>query len=149
MKLTNQKRLAAEIMKVGRTRVWIDPERLEDVEVITRGEVRKLIHEGVIKARPEQGVSRARAKSRHMKLKRGLRRGFGSRKGTKTARSPRKEMWEKEIRAIRKHLRNLVDRRVIQRTAYRRLYLLAKGNMFEDVGQVDQYVETHRLARRR
>jgi len=149
LKLTNQKRLAAEIMKAGRTRVWIDPERIEDVEVITRDEVRKLIHEGVIKARPEGGVSRARARARRMKLKRGLGSGYGSRKGKKTARNPRKKMWEKEIRAIRKHLRELVDRRIIQRSAYRRLYLLAKGNILKDIGQVDQYIEAHRLTRRR
>lgn len=149
MKLTNQKRLAADIMKVGRTRVWINPERIEDVEVITRNEIRKLIHDGVIKALPEKGVSRSRARVRHAKLKRGLKSGYGSRKGMKTARNPRKEMWEKKIRAIRKHLRELVDRRIVQRSTYRRLYLLAKGNILKDVGQVDQYVEAHRLARRR
>lgn len=149
MKLTNQKRLAADILKVGESRVWIDPERVEDVEeVITRDEIRKLIHEGVIREPPQKGVSRARARVRHEKRKRGLGQGQGSRKGKKTARSPKKEVWQKKIRAIRKHLKELLNRRVIQQGTYRRLYLLAKGGTFEDVGEVDQYIEANRLARR-
>ena len=35
--LTSQRRLAAQILKIGQNRVWIDPERIDDVEVaITR-----------------------------------------------------------------------------------------------------------------
>ena len=46
MKLRSQRRLAAEILKVGEGRVWIDPNRMEDVEAaITRDEIRKLIHD--------------------------------------------------------------------------------------------------------
>ncbi|RLI07420.1 50S ribosomal protein L19e, partial [Candidatus Bathyarchaeota archaeon] len=51
MSLKSQRRLAASILNVGVNRVWIDPERIEDVDVaITREEIKKLIHEGVIKA---------------------------------------------------------------------------------------------------
>jgi len=150
LKLTNQKRLAADILKVGKSRVWINPERLEDVEeVITRDEIRKLIHEGVIKALPKKGISRARAKQHHMKRKKGLGTGHGSRKGTKTARNPRKDAWIKRIRAIRKHLKALVNRRVIQRNIYRRLYNLSKGGVFENVREIDRYIEEHRLTRKR
>ena len=56
--LTNQRRLAAQVMKIGRNRVWIDPQRIEDVEsAITREEIRKLVHEKVIAALPIQGVA--------------------------------------------------------------------------------------------
>ena len=62
--LTSQRRLAAQILKIGKNRVWINPEFLDDVEgAITREEVRKLIHERVIVSTPEKGVSRARAKT--------------------------------------------------------------------------------------
>lgn len=150
MKLTNQKRLAADILKVGKTRVWIDPERIEDVEeTITREEIRKLIHEGAIKALPKKGVSRARARLLHIKRKKGLRKGYGSRKGSKTARFTRKEMWKKRIRAIRKHLKELVKNRVILQNTYRLLYSLANGGTFEDIGQVDQYISEHQLKKRR
>ncbi len=128
----------------------MDPERLEDLEgVITREEIRRLIHEGVITAAPMTGVSRGRARSLAEKRRTGRRRGPGSRGGKAGARQPPKEAWETRIRSIRRHLRTLRERRVIQRTAYRRLYLLAKGGTFPDKSHVDQYVEAHRLSRRR
>ncbi len=58
--LTGQRRLAAQILKIGQNRVWINPERMDDVEgAITREEVRKLIHEKIIVSLPEKGVSRS------------------------------------------------------------------------------------------
>ena len=46
--LSGQRRLAAQILKVGQNRVWIDPERIDDVDgAITREEIRKLIHEKI------------------------------------------------------------------------------------------------------
>lgn len=74
MSLKSQRRLAADILKVGEGRVWIDPERIDYVETaITREEIRKLIHEKVVKSLPEKGVSRARAKVLAKKRKKGFR----------------------------------------------------------------------------
>jgi large subunit ribosomal protein L19e len=150
MNLKNQKRMASESLKIGKNRVWIDPERGEDVEeAITREEIRKLIHEGAIKAAPKKGVSRGRTRVIRAKRKKGLKKGMGSRKGKKTARMPRKELWKRRIRAIRAYLKDLRDRRIIQRDIYRRLYLLAKGGTFRDIDHVEQYIESNRLKRRR
>ena len=33
MSLVSQRRMASEILKVGENRVWIDPERADDVEL--------------------------------------------------------------------------------------------------------------------
>ncbi len=63
MNLTTQKRLAASILKVGLNRVWIDPERLEEVSMaITREGVKQLINDGAIKAKPQKGISSYRSK---------------------------------------------------------------------------------------
>ncbi|RJS84305.1 50S ribosomal protein L19e, partial [Candidatus Bathyarchaeota archaeon] len=122
--LKSQRRLAASILKVGENRVWIDPKRMEDVEsAITREEIRKLIHEGAIKAHKKKGVSRGRARIIHQKKKKGLRRGPGSRSGARKARQPRKKMWIMKIRALRRRLRLLKERHVISRSVYRRLYV--------------------------
>jgi large subunit ribosomal protein L19e len=94
-------------------------------------------------------VSRGRTRIRTIKRKKGLRRGPGSRRGKHTARNPKKEAWIRRIRAIRKHLRGLLNRRIIQISTYRRMYVLAKGGIFADIGEVDQYIEAHRLTRRR
>ena len=137
-------------MKIGKTRVWIDPERIEEVEeVITRAEIRGLINDGVIQALPKKGISRGRARVRQVKRKKGLRRGPGSRSGGRTSVLSKKERWGIKIRAIRKRLKELVDSRVIQRSTYRRLYLLSKGGVFDNVRQVEQYIEANQLARRR
>jgi len=138
------------MLKVGKSRIRINPERVEDVEgVITREEVRKLAHEGAIIIAPAKGVSRGRAREADLKRRSGLRKGPGSRTGKATARVSSKEMWKERIRSIRRHLRHLRDRRIVQKNAYRRLYLLAKGGMFKDRNDIDQYIEAHRLSRRR
>ncbi len=63
MNLTTQKRLAADLLKVGVNRVWIDPNNLEEVSrAITREGVNKLIQDGYIKARPKKGISSYRSK---------------------------------------------------------------------------------------
>lgn len=150
LSLKNQKQLAARVLKVGLGRIRINPEHAEDIEgVITRVEIRKLIHEGAITTAPEKGISRGRTREANLKRKSGLRKGAGSKSGKATARLPAKKVWEARIRSIRRRLRVLRDRRVIQKDAYRRLYLLAKGGTFKNRNDIDQYIETHRLIRRR
>ena len=150
LSLRNQRELASRILKVGKGRVHIDPEHFEDVEgVITRAEIRKLLHEGMITVSPPRGISRGRTRVASAKRKSGLKKGTGSRTGKITARTPSKGLWENRIRSIRRHIRILRDHRTIQKSVYRRLYLLAKGGTFRDRNAIDQYIETHKLSRRR
>ena len=149
MSLRSQRRLAASILNVGVNRVWIDPERAEEVEVaITRQEIRKLIHEGAIRAAPEKGQSRARARVLATKKKAGQRRGPGSRKGSKYSRVSRKARWISKIRALRRRLRRLRERRTITVSTYRRLYRKAKGGEFDSIAELERYIAEHRLRRR-
>ena len=95
--LKSQRRLAAQILKIGQNRVWIDPERMDDVEgAITREEVRKLIHEKIIDSLPEKGVSRSRAKIIREKKLKGRRGGPGSITGAGYAKVTKKEAWMKK-----------------------------------------------------
>ena len=150
MSLKSQRRIAAEILKVGETRVWIDPERIEEVEsAITREEIKRLIHEKAIRPLPKRGISRARARVLHEKKKKGLRRGPGSRSGTRKARLPRKRMWMMRIRALRRRLRELKSRRLIVEGAYRRLYIMAKSGAFKSIAEMERYIDAHNLWRRR
>jgi len=137
-------------MKIGQNRVWIDSERMDDAETaITREEIRKLIHEGVIKALPERGISRSRARILHKKKKKGLRSGIGSRTGSPRARVSRKEAWMSRIRALRKRLRTLKTKRIIAETAYRNLYKMASSGRFESVADLERYLKAHELWRKR
>jgi large subunit ribosomal protein L19e len=149
MNLKNQKELAADILKVGVSRVYIDPTRLEEVSMaIRREDIKRLIHDGFIKKKPEKGVSHGRAKKLHKKRKLGRRRGYGNRAGRKTARFPRKSRWIQKIRPIRKHLKKLRARRMITPATYRTLYRKAKGNSFRSVAHLDTWIQEHELSRR-
>jgi len=137
-------------MKVGRGRVWIDPERLDEVETaITRREIERLIKDGAIQSRPERGVSRARAKTLHEKRRLGKRRGHGTRKGAKGARMSGKRRWISTIRAIRKKLKELRQAKAITGTVHRKLYGMAKGGLFKNSSHLLQYIETSGLFRRK
>lgn len=146
MNLRNQRRLASGILKVGENRVWIDPEEVEKVSsAITRDEVRRLIHEGVIRATPEKGTSRGRKRLLHRKRVSGRRRGPGTKKGIRES----GESWVERIRSIRRKLRQLRDTRMIEQSSYRKLTLMAKGGSFRSARHLNEYVEAHQLARRR
>ncbi|MGQ9543451.1 MAG: 50S ribosomal protein L19e [Candidatus Bathyarchaeia archaeon] len=142
MNLKGQRRLAASIMKVGESRVWIDPEQLERVEgAITKDEVRRLIHERVIRIKPKQGVSKGRRRGRVKKA-----RGPGSKEGSK---GQGKKLWIQRIRAVRGRLRELKAKRMITRQVYRRLIPMAKGGMFRSRAHLNEYLQSHGLIRRR
>ncbi len=148
--LTNQRRLAAEILKIGRNRVWINPEHVDDVEsAITREEVRKLIHEKIITPLPIQGVSRGRAKIIQAKKRLGRRAGPGSRSGTPKAVVSKKEAWMLKIRSLRRRLRELKTKRIITEANYRELYLIAGSGRFASIAEMERYAKAHDMWRKR
>src|SRR3989304_3083673 len=148
--LNSQRRLAAQILKIGQNRVWIDPERLGDVEgAITREEVRKLIHEKIIVSLPEKGVSRSRWKTIRKKKGVGRRKGPGSRTGSGHAKISKKEAWMSRIRSLRRKLRELKASRVITESTYRKLYGVAGSGKFESVADLERYLKAHDLWRKR
>ncbi|HMK53441.1 MAG TPA: 50S ribosomal protein L19e [Methanobacteriaceae archaeon] len=148
MNLTTQKRLAAEILKIGVNRVWIDPDNLEEVsQAITREGVKKLIADGSIKARPKKGISSYRSKKIAEQKSKGRRKGRGSIKGAKGARNPKKKAWMTTIRALRTDLKDMRDNREINRTTYRKLYKMAKGGAFRSKSYMKTYARDHDLLR--
>jgi len=148
MNLTTQKRLAAEILKIGVNRVWIDPNNLEEVsQAITREGVKKLIADGTIKARPKKGISSYRSKKIAEQKSKGRRKGRGSIKGAKGARNPKKKAWMTTIRALRTDLKDMRDNREINRTTYRKLYKMAKGGAFRSKSYMKTYARDHDLLR--
>ena len=147
MSCVSQKRLAAGLLKVGNTRVWVDPEDTDRVSsAITREEIRKLIHEGSIVKLPKDGISRGRKRRYRQELHAGRHKGEGSKKGMIR---PGKAAWVVRIRSIRNRLRTLRDKRLITTEVYRTISLMAKGGSFRSAAHLNEYIETHKLARRR
>ena len=150
MSLSSQRRLAADILKVGKGRVWIDPDRIEEVEIaITREELRRLIHEGAIRSLPKMGVSRTRARVLHEKRKKGLGRGPGRKSGSSGSIISKKHVWMNRIRTLRGKLRELKQKRVITESTYRQLYSTAGSGAFKSVSELERYIKTRGLWRKR
>jgi large subunit ribosomal protein L19e len=140
--LKNQRRIAAAVLKCGVHRVWLDSEREADIEnAISREDIRGLIDEGAIRAKPVKGVSRGRARLLTAKRAYGHCRGHGRRKGGANARTPTKRAWMKKIRAIRRELRVLRDDGSIDVTLYRRVYRKAAGGQFRSVAHMKAQLE--------
>ena len=126
-----QRRMASQLLKCGTARVWIDPKQIDEVsEAVTKKDIRRLISYRVIQVHPKSGVSRGRARARTVKKLKGRRRGPGSRKGAKYARTPRKRGWILKIRPIREELRRLREEGKLDQTTYRAYYKKARGGMF-------------------
>ncbi len=146
MKLGTRKRLAAQIMKVGKSRVWFDIEKLSEIkEAITKADLRSLIKSGIIKERPMTGVSRGRARKRLLQKKKGRQQNTGSRKGKKTSRLTGKDVWMNKIRAQRELLYALRERESIAKETFKLLYRRAKGNYFRSRSHLMLYLKENNL----
>lgn len=142
MKLKMQKRLAADVLGVGEGRVWIDPDRTAEVSTaITRGDIRQLIDDGAIKAKPEKSTSRGKARKRQDQRRKGRQSGSGTRKGSKRSRKSKKEKWIGKVRSLRQKLRELRDDGVISSSLYRELYRKVKGGAFRSKSHLDTYLK--------
>lgn len=136
-----QRRLAAKVLKVGQSKVWLDPTKTKDIEkAITRIDIKKLIKQGVIKALPGKVPKPVEKKKR--------KRSVGSKKGAKYAIVPAKRMWISTIRPLRRTLRELKASGQIDSTTYKRMRLLVKGGMFRSRSHLKLYLEQHDLLKK-
>ena len=141
--LRNQRRMAAEILKCGINRVWMDQDRLDEIaKAVTKDDIRILVNGKAIKTRAIVGVSSGRKKYAAKQKDKGRRRGHGSRKGGKQARRPKKKHWIKTIRPIREKLKTLRDEKRISSSVYRKYYTKSKGGEFKS----KHHLETHMLS---
>ncbi|MDR3074811.1 MAG: 50S ribosomal protein L19e [Candidatus Methanoplasma sp.] len=141
MDLRNQRRMAAEILKCGENRVWMNPDKLEDIEdCITRSDIRIAIGSGLIKAKSKQGTSKGRIRHAADQKASGKRKGPGSRKGTANARVPDKRRWIAIIRPIRDELKTLRAEGKITPSVYRLYYRRAKGGVYKSRRNLKQHM---------
>jgi large subunit ribosomal protein L19e len=140
--LSSQKRLAADVLDVGKNRIWLDPDAQDElVDAITREDIRELVDQGVIRAEAKQGNSRGRARERAEKRAYGHRKGPGTRQGKAGARQDPKDEWRAKVRAQRQLLRDLRDDGTIDPGQYRELYNKSRGGEFRDVQRLVNYIE--------
>lgn len=137
-----QKRMAAKILKVGESKVWIDPTKVKDVsQAITRADVRRLILKKIVK--------KTREKVR-MPVEKGRRkRGHGSKKGSKHSIVDAKTKWMQTIRPLRRELKGLKTSKQIDNPTYKQMRRLAKGGMFRSRSHLRLYLEQHGLLKKK
>jgi len=146
MNLSVQRRIASEVLECGINRVWMDASKSEEIRMaITREDVRGLVNKGVIKKKQEEGISRHRARKRHIQKKKGRRRGHGTFKGPKFSRYPKKRRWIDTIRPLRKELKKLYSDDDISTEVYRKLYGMATGGAFRSVEYMRTYMADHSM----
>ena len=137
MQITNQKKMAAQLLKCGVHRVWINPSYLDQVaQSVQKEDIREAIDNGWIKAKAIKGTSRVRALKRASQKQKGRRKGQGKRSGTANARNPRKQRWMATIRAQRRTLKELREEGILERSQYRHYYLKAKGGSYRSISHM-------------
>lgn len=137
MNLTTQKRIAAELLKCGVTRVRVKEDKEVD-DALTREDIRNLIKKKMIWKIQKKGTSRVKARVILKQKSRGRRRGDGSKKGKVVK---KKEKWMSLIRAQRKTLMELRETGKLKREDYRTLYMRAKGGMFRNKKHMLSYMK--------
>ncbi len=136
--LSNKRRMAAQILGVGESRIRIDPDASEQLQdAITRESVRGWLSAGLIWTVPRKGNSRGRVRLRRKKSK--LKgKGQGSKKGAKGARIGKKSVWVARIRMLRRRLRVMRDRNEITNQQFRSLYQKIKGGQIRTKKRIEE-----------
>jgi len=125
--LRKKRELIARVLDVGLNRVRFEPDKLDDIaDAITREDMRSLIKNGTIWTVKIRGISRSRAEKK-LKTHRKHGTSAGSKKGKKSARAGKKDIYVKRTRAMRRHLKILKARNEINRETFWALYKKIKG----------------------
>ena len=129
---SNQKKLAAKILKCGVGRVWVDPNNTKVKQAITRSDIKGFIKDGIIKKLPE--------KKSLKNLPRKQQRA-GSIKGSRGARIGKKNEWFKKVRPQRKMIKELKEKGQLKPGVYRIIYKKVKGGMFRSRAHLNLYLK--------
>ena len=141
-----QKRIAASILKCSPSRVFVDPEQLEEIKkAITRYDIRKLIDTGVIQGKQLMGHSRFWAREQKAQKRKSRRSGPGSRKAPASARLDPKKHWMARVRLQRDLIHRLKDTQKITVTDARALYNKSKGGYFRSLHHLKLFIKEQGL----
>jgi large subunit ribosomal protein L19e len=133
----DKKRLAARVLKTGKSRVWLNPDNKKEVkEAITAADMRFLVRKGIIKKLPEKKT---------ISINKNKRKETGRRKGGSNSRLESKTKWILKIRGLRSELKSLREKGLIEKPVYNKLYRKASGGFFRDKSHLKNFLEREEL----
>ncbi len=137
------KRLAADILDVGRNRVRIktplsENEQKQIDESITRLNVKDLITDKLVTIIDVKGRKKKEKKKRKTR---------GKRKGKKYATISEKTRWMERVRAQRKYLLKLLEDGTLEKSNKRKIYLKIKGGSFRSKQAMYAYLKDNKLVK--
>jgi len=139
-----QRRLAASLMNIGKTKVVFKSDSLDEIgKAITRDDVRSLIQKGLITKSTNPEQSKFRIRKKLMQKRKGRRNNPGSRKGSKNSRLNSKTSWISRIRIQRGILKILRGKNVLSGKDYQDLYKKSKGGFFRSRRHLKLYLSEH------
>ena len=137
MNALKARKVAARLLKTGESKIWIDSAHAARVkEAITKEDVRTMIAEKIIRKRKDEG----KTNPIHSGKKKRKKTGPGKKRGTAKARSQERKKWIKGVRAQRKKLVELREKKVKFKVPYRKVYRMVKGGFFKGKKYVESFV---------
>lgn len=131
MKLNKKKELAAKALKVGKKRIILDVQRLEEIkEAITKQDMKDLAKAGIIKIKDKKG--RKKTKKRKTRKKEGKIRKRVKKK---------KQEYVKITRKLRAYIAALRKESRINSEEYNDLRKKIRARTFKSKAQLKEYLE--------
>ncbi|MFH1823408.1 MAG: 50S ribosomal protein L19e [archaeon] len=136
--LRSQKTIAAKVLKVGKNKIWFDPEKRKEIEeAITRQDMLDLFKDKAIKKLPDKGRKRRAGKRRDARRKKGRRRGTGKvRKKVKH----RKKDYMIKIRGLRREINSLEKKKMLKKGDKKKYRRWAKSGLIKNRKELKKLV---------
>jgi large subunit ribosomal protein L19e len=129
MSAESQRRLASEILGVGKNKILFDKNKIEDIKkAITRLDIKELIKEGAIKVRIKKKIKVKREKRN---------KGVGH---TRVKVKRRKEKYVRKIRKLRKYIQEMADKKILANDEKKHLRKMAKAGELKSLRHLQEYI---------